>query len=148
MLPPNCVSELVCKATQLKETIELKDAKETLDNSCSCLKSVTNNADDISDNIRKLAFREHSDDNFLYRPKAVDLHNHEKDLRHFQWHWRKGEPVIVSNVLESCTSGLSWESHVMWRAFHQISDTDHNSFFNVKAIDCLDWCEVCSISLS
>jgi lysine-specific demethylase 3 len=148
MLPPNCVSELVCKATQLKETIELKDAKETLDNSCSCLKSVTNNADDIPDNTRKAAFREHSDDNFLYCPKAVDLHNHEKDLRHFQWHWRKGEPVIVSNVLESCTSGLSWEPHVMWRAFHQISDTDHNSFFNVKAIDCLDWCEVCSISLS
>ncbi|CAJ2648222.1 unnamed protein product [Trifolium pratense] len=141
MLPPNCVSELVCKANQLKETIKLKYAEETLDNSCSCLKVVRNNADDIPDNTRKAAFREHSDDNFLYCPRAIDLHSHEKDLRHFQCHWRKREPVIVSNVLESCTSGLSWDPLVMWRAFHQISDTDHKSFSDVKAIDCLDWCQ-------
>ncbi|XVF33157.1 hypothetical protein REPUB_Repub17cG0144200 [Reevesia pubescens] len=55
----------------------------------------------------------------------------------------RGEPVIVRNVLEK-TSGLSWEPMVMWRAFRE---TCANVKFkeetpSVKAIDCLDWCEV------
>ncbi|XP_027189817.1 lysine-specific demethylase JMJ26-like isoform X3 [Cicer arietinum] len=137
ILPPNCISELVCKARELAETIKLQDAEATLDNGCSCLKPVRN-ADDTPNNTRKAAFRDHSSDNFLYCPRAVDLHH--EDLRHFQWHWSKGEPVIVSNVLE-CTSGLSWEPLVMWRAFRQISNTKHNVLLDVKAIDCLDWCE-------
>ncbi|KAK1311648.1 hypothetical protein QJS10_CPA07g00709 [Acorus calamus] len=57
-------------------------------------------------------------------------------------HWVKGEPVIVSNVLEF-TSGLSWEPIVMWRALHE---KKHNMGFSddlaVEAIDCLDMCEV------
>jgi len=145
MFPPNCISELVCKAEQLKETSELDDKEETLDNGCSCLKPVKKK-DDIPNDPGKVAFREDSGENFLYCPRAKDLQNHEKDLRHFQWHWRKGEPVIVSNVLESSTSGISWEPLVMWHAFHQISDTNHNSVSDVKAIDCLTWCQVCIIS--
>jgi hypothetical protein len=103
------------------------------------------NADDINNNTRKAAFREDSDDNFLFCPRAVDVHR--EDLRHFQSHWSKGEPVIVSNVLE-CSSGLSWEPLVMWRAFRQITNSKHDVFLDVKAVNCLDWCEVCLISHS
>jgi lysine-specific demethylase 3 len=102
------------------------------------------NANDIQNKIRKAASREDSSDNFLYCPRAVD---HKENFRHFQWHWSKGEPVIVSNILES-TSGLSWEPLVMWRAFRQIRNTKHKTLLDVKAIDCLDWSEVCSISQS
>ncbi|CAI8601740.1 unnamed protein product [Vicia faba] len=138
ILQPNCISELVWKARELvEEAMKLQDAEENLDDRCSCLKPVKN-SDDIHNNTRKAAFREDSSDNFLYCPRAVDLH--QEDLRHFQLHWSKGEPVIVSNVLE-CTSGLSWEPFVMWRAFRQISNTKHKTLLDVKAIDCLDWCE-------
>ncbi|CAJ2630929.1 unnamed protein product [Trifolium pratense] len=137
ILSPNCISELVCKAEELAETFKLQDAKETVDNGCSCLKPVRN-ADDINNNTRKAAFRQDSSDNFLYCPRAVDLHN--EDLRHFQCHWSKGEPIIVRNVLE-CTSGLSWEPLVMRRAFCQRGTTKHKSPLDVKAIDCSDWSE-------
>jgi lysine-specific demethylase 3 len=144
ILGPNYISELVCNAKELEETLNLQDAEKGLDSRCSCLKPVRN-ANNVRNNTRKAASREDSSDNFLYCPRAVDLH--KEDFRHFQWHWSKGEPVIVSNVLE-CTSGLSWEPLVMWRAFRQISNTKHKSLLDVKAIDCLDWCEVCSISQS
>ncbi|CAJ2651335.1 unnamed protein product [Trifolium pratense] len=136
ILGPNCISELLCKANELEETLNLQDAQENLDSRCSCLKP---------GNRRKAATREDSSDNFLYSPRAVDLH--EEDFKHFQWHWGKGEPVIVSNVLE-CTSGLSWEPLVMWRAFRQISNTKHKSLLDVNAIDCLDWCEIFGIERS
>ncbi|KAL5132854.1 Protein PHYLLO, chloroplastic [Glycine soja] len=58
-----------------------------------------------------------------------------------QWHWEKGEPVIVSNVLE-CTSGLSWEPLVMWRALCHVTNTKHGQHLAEKTIDCLDWTEV------
>ncbi|XP_061371700.1 lysine-specific demethylase JMJ25-like [Gastrolobium bilobum] len=134
---PNDISELVCKAEELAKAYKLQDAVETLDNWCSCLKR-GGNTDVRYNNMRKVASREDSSDNCLYCPRAVDL-QHE-DLRHFQWHWNKGEPVIVSNVLE-CTFGLSWEPLVMWRAFRQITNTKHHQHLDVKAIDCLDWCE-------
>jgi lysine-specific demethylase 3 len=143
ILGPNFISDLVCKAKELEETLNLQDAEEALDSRCSCLKPVCN-ANDIHNKIRKAASREDSSDNFLYCPRAVD---HKENFRHFQWHWSKGEPVIVSNILES-TSGLSWEPLVMWRAFRQIRNTKHKTLLDVKAIDCLDWSEVCSISQS
>ncbi|XP_045821538.1 lysine-specific demethylase JMJ25-like [Trifolium pratense] len=132
MFGPNHISELLCKAKELEVTLNLQDIEVTLDGRCSCLKP-----EDTHSNVRKAASRQDSNDNFLYCPKAVDLQ--KKDFRHFQWHWSKGEPVIVNNVLE-CTSGLSWEPLVMWRAFRQIS-SKHESLLDVTAIDCLDWCE-------
>ncbi|XP_028086783.1 lysine-specific demethylase JMJ25-like, partial [Camellia sinensis] len=63
------------------------------------------------------------------------------NLKHFQQHWVKGEPVIVSDVLEH-TSGLSWEPMVMWRAFRQITHSQHSKHLDVVASDCLDWSEV------
>ncbi|XP_057426508.1 lysine-specific demethylase JMJ26-like [Lotus japonicus] len=133
---PDFISELLSKAEKLAEAYKLEDAVETLNNCCSCLKPDRNTNDDRYINMRKAASREDSSDNYLYSPRAVDL-GHD-DLRHFQWHWSKGEPAIVSNVLE-CTSGLSWEPLVMWRALRQVSK--HDKHLDVEAIDCLDWCE-------
>ena len=142
VLGPNFISELVYKAEELAKEYKLHDSVEIPDSWCSCLK-LGRNVDGRNNNTRKAASREDSCDNFLYCPTAVDLQH--DDLKHFQWHWNKGEPVIVSNVLE-CTSGLSWEPLVMWRAFRQITNTKHDQHLDVKAIDCLDWCEVCLIS--
>ncbi|KAJ6398017.1 hypothetical protein OIU77_018933 [Salix suchowensis] len=87
----------------------------------------------------KAACREDSDDNYLFNPKAKEIT--EDDLKHFQLHWKRAEPVIVSNVLETA-SGLSWEPMVMWRAFRQIKHEQHGKLLDVKAIECLGCCEV------
>ena len=87
------------------------------------------------------ANRDGSGDNYLYCPAAADIQ--EDDLVHFQKHWAKGEPVIVSDVLQ-LTSGLSWEPSVMWRALREKKSSGHveDDHFAVKALDCLDLCEV------
>ncbi|XP_061337465.1 lysine-specific demethylase JMJ26-like [Gastrolobium bilobum] len=133
---PNFISDLVCKAGELAKAYKLQEAIETPPKWCSCLK-LGRDTDVRYNYMRKAASREDSSDNCLYCPRAVDLQH--GDSRHFQWHWYRGEPVIVSNVLE-CTSGLSWEPLVMWRAFRERS-TKQDQLFDVKAIDCLDWCE-------
>ncbi|XP_015573214.2 lysine-specific demethylase JMJ25 isoform X1 [Ricinus communis] len=89
--------------------------------------------------VRKAADREKSDDNFLYCPNALWLGDNE--IEHFQMHWMRGEPVIVRNVLDK-TSGLSWEPMVMWRALRGAKKILKEEAQRVKAIDCLDWCEV------
>nr|KAJ0204614.1 hypothetical protein LSAT_V11C500254190 [Lactuca sativa] len=89
--------------------------------------------------LRKAASREDSGDNYLYCPRAIDIK--PGDLKDFQWHWSKGEPVIVSNVLET-TLGLSWEPMVMLRAFHQMENTKQDKLLDVVALKCLDWSEV------
>ncbi|GKV40284.1 hypothetical protein SLEP1_g47951 [Rubroshorea leprosula] len=87
------------------------------------------------------AFREGSDDNYLYCPTAHDIQG-EEELLHFQMHWAKGEPIIVRNSLENAT-GLSWEPMVMWRALCENVDSKISSkMSDVKAIDCLANCEV------
>ena len=140
----NILSELVCKAKELVQAYKLQNVVKTADNFCSCLK-LDRNTDVSYSNMRKAASWEDLTDNYLFYPKAVDLQY--KDLRHFQWHWEKGEPVIVSNVLE-CTSGLSWEPLVMWRALRHVTNTKHGQHLAEKTIDCLDWTEVCLISQS
>ncbi|KAL4024392.1 hypothetical protein IC575_012742 [Cucumis melo] len=126
-------------ATKLVEGAEELTSDYTLPDTCSseiCSSCCLN-----SNEVRQAAFRENSRDNFLYSPNALDIM--DDGVNHFQTHWMKGEPVIVRNVLDK-TSGLSWEPMVMWRAFRQ---TGANVKFkeetcSVKAIDCLDWCEV------
>ncbi|XP_038894401.1 lysine-specific demethylase JMJ25 isoform X2 [Benincasa hispida] len=126
-------------ATKLIEGAEGLTSDYTVPDTCSsegCSSCCLN-----SNEVRQAAFRENSHDNFLYSPNAEDIV--DGDVNHFRSHWMKGEPVIVRNVLDK-TSGLSWEPMVMWRAFRQ---TGANVKFkeetcSVKAIDCLDWCEV------
>ncbi|KAL2319316.1 hypothetical protein Fmac_028285 [Flemingia macrophylla] len=137
ILGQHFISELVRKANELAQAYKLQDAVKTPDNFCLCLR-LDKNADVGYNYMRKAASREDSSDNYLYCPRAVDFQY--KDLRHFQWHWEKGEPVVVTNVLE-CTSGLSWEPLVMWRACRQMTYTKGEHHLNVKTIDCLDWCE-------
>ncbi|CAL5196247.1 unnamed protein product [Lathyrus oleraceus] len=76
---------------------------------------------------RKAASREESSDNDIYCPKAKNAD--PKDLLHFQWHWRKGEPVIVRDLLGGTYNSL-WEPSGMSRAIRLKHKT-------VKAIDCL-----------
>jgi len=140
VLGQHFITDLLCKANELAQTYELGIP----DNFCSCSRP-DRNTDVRYDGMRKAASRADSSDNYLYCPKAVQLQ--DEDLGHFQWHWEKGEPVIVSDVIDF-TSGLSWEPLVMWRAFRQMTNTKRDRHLDVKAIDCLDWCEVCLLSQS
>ncbi|CAH1428998.1 unnamed protein product [Lactuca virosa] len=134
--PLNTVSNLLEKAQRLLKMHRLKgDMREMPEEWCTC-SDFKNKSDG---QLRKAASRENSNDNYLYCPRAIDIKS--GDLKHFQWHWSKGEPVIVSNVLET-TLGLSWEPMVMWRAFRQMTNTKHDKLLDVSALNCLDWCEV------
>ncbi|KAJ6769586.1 LYSINE-SPECIFIC DEMETHYLASE JMJ25-LIKE [Salix purpurea] len=91
--------------------------------------------------LRRAAFREGSEDNYLYCPASKDILEYE-ELFHFQKYWVKGEPVIVRDVLKQ-TTRLSWEPKVMWRALCENVDFHISSKMSeVKAIDCLACCEV------
>ncbi|XP_030506640.2 lysine-specific demethylase JMJ26 isoform X1 [Cannabis sativa] len=133
----NFVSDLVKKGEEMAETYNLIDMSEIPGQQCLC--SSSRDVSQLNNGtVRKAASREDSDDNYLYCPTAIEIQ--QEDLKHFRLHWSRGEPVIVSNVLET-TSGLSWEPLVMWRACRQMNHTKHSKHLEVKAIDCLDWCE-------
>ena len=72
------------KANELAQAYKLQDVVKTPDNFCSCLR-LDRNTDVRYNNMRKVASRADSRDNYLYCPRAVDLQ--DEDLRHFQWHW-------------------------------------------------------------
>ncbi|XP_071726407.1 lysine-specific demethylase JMJ29-like isoform X2 [Rutidosis leptorrhynchoides] len=132
------VSTLLNNAKDVLETHKsVDDIHEIPKEWCTCSNSVTENDGDKQ--LRKAAFRVDSDDNYLYCPRAIDIQS--GDLKHFQWHWSKGQPVIVSNVLET-TLGLSWEPMVMWRAFREVANSKHYTLLDVSALNCLNWCEV------
>lgn len=64
------------------------------------------------------------------------------DIGHFEFHWVKGEPVIVRDVLE-LASGLSWDPMVMWRVLREKKDNGGKvSKLSALVVDCLDWSEV------
>ncbi|KAL7123349.1 hypothetical protein ACP275_01G100300 [Erythranthe tilingii] len=133
----NKIQDLVIEARQILDEDNVECVSEISGGRCTCSKI---SFQDISSrNSCKAASREDPFDNSLYCPTAVNL-THE-DQKHFQWHWSKGEPVIVRDVLEM-TLGLSWEPMVMYRAFRQIKNLQHDQLLDVTAINCLDWCEV------
>lgn len=115
----------------------LNDAHES---SCECSSRLTKDSDNCGSHLRRAAYRSDSKDNYIYCPTNQLVK--KEGLEHFQKHWLQGEPVIVRNVFEG-TKGLSWEPMVMWRA---VRETTKNKFegetTSVKALDCLDWCEV------
>ncbi|KAI3800269.1 hypothetical protein L1987_28356 [Smallanthus sonchifolius] len=87
------------------------------------------------------AYREGSEDNYLYCPSSKDVSKKDEFIR-FRHHWSKSEPVIVKDVLEK-TRGLSWEPMVMWRALCEHMDPNVSSKMSeVKTIDCLAGCEL------
>lgn len=129
--PGNEVMGLVNKAVKIDESYKIMHASsETCEESCSCINPV----DDVKS--RKTASRGDSEDNYLFCPRAESIQ--PKDFEHFQRHWMRGEPVIVSNALAN-GSGLSWEPLVMWRAFRQVNNTKHDKDVELQAIDCSDW---------
>ncbi|KAH8507859.1 hypothetical protein H0E87_010131 [Populus deltoides] len=132
------VSELVKKVEDVLKNCEIDSANAPVE-LCMCFNSNGNRDICNGNELLKAACREDSDDNYLFNPKAKDIM--EDDLKHFQFHWKRAEPVIVSNVLETA-SGLSWEPMVMWRAFRQIKHEKHGTLLDVKAIECLSCCEV------
>lgn len=121
--PASHIAKLVDKAEKLVYKHKPMDGDETHNDLCSF--------------SLKAASREDSSDNYIYYPKAKSVH--PEDLRHFQWHWRKGEPVIVRNVLEEGTHGLTWEPSAMSDA---LCNTNHKT---VNPIDCSNGHEVCAI---
>ncbi|XP_021761681.1 lysine-specific demethylase JMJ25-like [Chenopodium quinoa] len=135
---PTEVSELVKNVEEVLGTCNVASMNAITSQGCSCTSSMGDGGFGIG-NSRKSASREDSDDNYLYYPAAIDIKN--EDLEHFQWHWARAEPIIVRDVLET-TSGLSWEPMVMWRAFRQLKHPKHTRQLNVRAINCLNWCEL------
>lgn len=136
----NWVMKLIKNAEDLTSNYQEVDAD--FSQGCSlCLSNISKGDNKIDTTVRQAAFREGTQDNFLYCPNAVDVEDHE--IEHFQSHWMRGEPVIVRNVLDK-TSGLSWEPMVMWRALRETSAKGKvkEETKSVKALDCLDWCEV------
>ncbi|XP_047970080.1 uncharacterized protein LOC125213527 isoform X2 [Salvia hispanica] len=126
------VEKLIASAEKFSSSYQLP----SIEFSQKCSLCFSQDVNDFPE-VRQASLRENSQDNFLYCPSAINLHC---DFEHFQMHWRKGEPVIVRNTL-SRASGLSWEPKVMLRAFRSASKK-LNQDTSVKAIDCLDWCEV------
>ncbi|KAK3133259.1 hypothetical protein QOZ80_6AG0534350 [Eleusine coracana subsp. coracana] len=129
ILPKDRLSKLEMDAFQISKQLENSDIFKTDTCECSCS---TNH-----ESSRKAADRENSMDNYIYCPIADN--GKPDDLKHFQKHWVKGEPVIVQGVLQKM-SHLNWAPEEMWSEIHgadTISDMEY-----VKAIDCLSCCEV------
>ncbi|KAK8519035.1 hypothetical protein V6N13_017716 [Hibiscus sabdariffa] len=138
MFREHAVVDLTAKAEEITKALSLDHVRTVSNEQCPCYNSMGEVDMDIN-KLRKAASREDAMDNYLYCPKAKDIKS--GDLKHFQKHWANGEPVIVSDVLES-TSGLSWEPMVMWRAFRQVTNKKIDHQLEVKALHCLDWSEV------
>ncbi|KHF97257.1 putative JmjC domain-containing histone demethylation 2C [Gossypium arboreum] len=136
MFKENAVVELVEKSEAIAKDLSLETVLKYPKQQCLCYTSI-DEIEFANNKPRKAASREDSTDNYLYCPKAKDVQN--RNLKHFQRHWTKGEPVIVTNVLEN-TPGLSWEPFVLWRVLCRIKSNKFEQ--HVKAIDCLDWTEV------
>ncbi|XP_074366280.1 lysine-specific demethylase JMJ26-like isoform X2 [Apium graveolens] len=131
VLPDNWLSDMLVKAEKVYELYKLNDLPETPVHRSPCYKLAYDN--NAKKKLRKAASRENSEDNCLFSPSAKDIE--AGDLKHFQAHWLKGEPVIISGVLDT-TYGLSWEPMVMSRAMHDKSQTD------LAVVNCLNWCEL------
>ncbi|KAL5721358.1 hypothetical protein ACHQM5_005011 [Ranunculus cassubicifolius] len=130
----NWVSEIKKKAADIDSRYMPINESGTCTQPCTCFNSVGMMGLG-NKKLRRVSYREDSNDNYLYCQSAKDLQC--DDLIHFQRHWMKGEPVIVHDVLE-VSSGLSWEPMAIWRALREKRGC---STCEVKAIDCLSWCQ-------
>ncbi|OEL29728.1 Lysine-specific demethylase JMJ25 [Dichanthelium oligosanthes] len=138
LLPEKMISELEEQADRIVRSEIFAKAVAKRSGQCPCY---DHSGKIIAQDVREAANRKGLSDNHLYCPVATGIK--EDDLAHFQMHWAKGEPVIVSDTLQ-LTSGLSWEPLVMWRALREKKTNGNveDEHLAVRAIDCLDWCEV------
>jgi [histone H3]-dimethyl-L-lysine9 demethylase len=132
--PENFLPELQFKAEHIIQQMEFSELLFS-SSPCSCSGSINSK----NKSLRRAANREGSGDNCIYCATSADAM--QEGLDHFRKHWMRGEPIIVRDVLDQ-TSGLSWEPMVMWRALRETTRHNVSSELAVKAIDCLDWCEV------
>ncbi|KAI4311393.1 hypothetical protein MLD38_036295 [Melastoma candidum] len=132
------LSDLLKIAEDFSSEVNLVDLHEVSERLCPCFTS-DGHFNLNSSHLRKAASRPDANDNYLYCPQAQEIE--PEDLSHFMSHWKRGEPVVVSDVLSTAT-GLSWEPMVMWRAFRQIKNRNHSLQLDVTAIDCLDFSEL------
>ncbi|CAN6232836.1 unnamed protein product [Urochloa humidicola] len=139
LFPDKMLAELEDRADKVCRSETFAKAMVKRSDLCPCFDHSGKIRTD-SKSVRQAANRKESSDDFLYCPVATGIQ--DDDLMHFQMHWAKGEPVVVSDVLQ-LTSGLSWEPMVMWRALRErTKGKAEDEQFAVVAIDCLDWCEV------
>lgn len=153
---PSCwTKELEISAEQIVGCYELP---ETIDmfSCCSFCIGIDHEVNETKQ-LQEAATRESSNDNFLFYPTLMDIHGDK--LEHFQKHWRKGQPVIVQNVLQ-ITSEISWDPIVMFCTYLKNSGPkSENDDGAVKETGCSDWfevgvtlslitCRYCSLSLS
>lgn len=113
-LPHNWVSCLIKQVEEIAEANKLLELPGMIMDQCPCFKP-TGHIDMDNNKLLKAACREYLEDNYLYYPTVKDF----QDLKHFQHHWVKGEPVVVRNMLEA-TAGSLWDPMVMYRACRQI----------------------------
>jgi len=134
LLPEKMLSELEEKADRIVRSEIFAKAVARSSGQCPCYDHLGNIR---AQDVREAANRKGLTDNHLYCPGATGIK--EDDLEHFQVHWARGEPVIVSDTLQ-LTSGLSWEPLVMWRALREKKTNVkvEDEHFTVRAIDCLD----------
>jgi [histone H3]-dimethyl-L-lysine9 demethylase len=107
ILPKDWFSKLEMNAFQISKQLETSDITRTDTCECSC--------SDNHGSSRKAASRENSTDNYIYCPISDD--GTPDELKHFQRHWIKGEPVLVQGVLQKM-SHLSWDPPEMWLEVH------------------------------
>jgi [histone H3]-dimethyl-L-lysine9 demethylase len=130
ILPKDWLRKLEMDALQISKQLDTSDIVRTDTCECSC----SNN----HESSRKAASRENSTDNYIYCP--ISDNGKPDELKHFQRHWVKGEPVIVQGVLQKMPH-LSWDPPEMWLEVHG-ADTGFD-LEKVEAIDCLSCCKVC-----
>lgn len=139
MFPEKMLAELEDRADKVVRSETFAKAIAIRSDQCPCFDHSGKIRTD-SKALREAANRKDSSDNYLYCPVATGIQ--DDDLVHFQMHWAKGEPIVVSDVLR-LTSGPSWEPMVMWRALRErTKGKAEDEHFVVRAVDCLDWCEV------
>nr|XP_043630324.1 lysine-specific demethylase JMJ25-like [Erigeron canadensis] len=117
------VKQMLKRAQEMYEDNGSGDILETSTRFCMCYDGM----------------QEKSNARFLYPPSAKDIQG--RDVKHFQFHWSKGEPIIVSDVLLN-SSGLSWEPMVFFRDFSDITKSGERCAYKVNAVDCSNGKEV------
>lgn len=136
----NMIAKLDKEAEEMASSCKVAEGLKISHSCTSCFKSGSHVKNGYSErNLRQAAHRKDNSDNYLYCPTAQDTK--EEGLEHFQKHWIRGQPVIVQNVLEG-TSGLCWDPTVMLRPVRDTMNGKFNEETKIKAIDCLNWCEI------
>ncbi|GAB2298740.1 hypothetical protein Dimus_032814 [Dionaea muscipula] len=107
---------------------------------CSLCANVAHEA--AKDNeLIEAARRKGSSDNFLYYPHAHG--DHDTVLVHFQKHWRKGQPVIVQNIMLGDESNLTWDPTAMFCSYLERNSVESEIELEARKRPCCsDWYEV------